>query len=161
VTVGLYAGSFDPPHVGHLSLIESAARWCSTLYVVVADNPNKQGALFTMAERQELLAASTAHLDNVVAREHAGLLVELGRTLEVDVLIRSMGKEQDLELGMAVANEASAGLRTLFLPPAAASHGVASSTIRATFLDAGAGAVEQWVPPPVFSALQSRSARVP
>jgi pantetheine-phosphate adenylyltransferase len=160
VTVGLYAGSFDPPHVGHLSLIESAARWCSTLYVVVAANPNKQGALFTMDERRELLEASTAHLDHVVALEHDGLLVDLAQTLDVDVLIRSMGKEQDLELGMAVANEASAGLRTLFLPPAAASHGVASSTIRATYLEAGADAVEQWVPPPVLAALQTRPAPV-
>ena len=158
VTIGLYAGSFDPPHLGHLSLIEVAARWCDTLYVVAAGNPNKAGALFDLEERRALLSEATRHLGNVIALTLGGLVAPLAASLGVDVLVRGMGKEQAIELQMAVANELVSGIPTVFLPPALETHGLSSRSVRAEHARAGPSAVATMVPPAVLLALVEKAA---
>jgi pantetheine-phosphate adenylyltransferase len=158
VTVGLYAGSFDPLHLGHVALITRAARWCETLYVVAAGNPAKRGGLFDRAERRRLIEQSCRHLPGVVALEHGGLLVRLAVDLDVDVLVRGAGKEQGAELQMAVANELAGGPTTVFLPPVGETEWISSSLVRA---ELGRGAIDDvatMVPPPVAAALRTYSA---
>ncbi|MBP3729023.1 MAG: adenylyltransferase/cytidyltransferase family protein, partial [Lachnospiraceae bacterium] len=46
----LYPGSFDPPTLGHLNLIQRAARIFDRVYVGVLVNPNKK-SLFSADER--------------------------------------------------------------------------------------------------------------
>jgi pantetheine-phosphate adenylyltransferase len=156
VTTGLYAGSFDPPHLGHLALIGSAARWCDPLYVVAVGNPRKGDGLFDLAERRELLAASTAPLPGVVPLQHAGLLVRLAADLDVDVLIRGIGKEQATEFEMAYANRIMSGIPTVFLRPDPATRDLSSRTVRAEFRRGGTRAVAGMVPDPVLVALAAR-----
>lgn len=160
MTVGLYAGSFDPLHLGHVGLIEVAASWCTTLYVVAAGNPDKVGALFKLPERRDLVAESVRHLPNVVALVHTGLVVDLAASLGVDVLIRGIGKEQAFEMEMVVANERMSGIPTAFVPPAAETHNFSSRLVRQQFVDRGAYAVAAMVPGPVFDALARRELSV-
>ncbi len=155
VTVGLYAGSFDPPQLGHLSLIDVAATWCETLYVVAAGNPDKHDGLFDLVARHELLEAATAHLPSVVALHHAGLVAPLAVQLGVDVLVRGMGKEQVFEFEMAAANRCMSGISTVFLPPEAATGTIASRAVREAFEAGGADAVASMVPEPVLAALRA------
>jgi pantetheine-phosphate adenylyltransferase len=161
VLVGMYAGSFDPPHLGHLSLITRAAAWCDTLYVVAAGNPAKVGRLLDLDERRRLLAASTRHLSPVVALAHHGLLVDLANELGVDVLIRSIGKEQRPEMEMAVANRFAGGPPTVFLAPIGDTVTISSSLVRAELERGGAGAIADLVPAPVAAALAARPGRPP
>ena len=160
VTVGMYAGSFDPPHLGHLALIGRAAAWCDTLYVVAAGNPSKPDRLLDLEERRGLLAASTRRLPGVIALAHPGLLVELAIDLGVDVLIRSIGKEQAPELQMAVANELAGGPPTVFLAPIGATWSISSSLVRAGLEREGVGAIADLVPDPVAAALARVAADV-
>jgi pantetheine-phosphate adenylyltransferase len=102
--MALYAGSFDPPHLGHLDLIERAAATFGQLVVVVATNPTKGSGLLAIEERTSLLHRITLHLDNVEVVKHEGLLVELVRTRGVDVIIRGIGREPLGELEMAEMN---------------------------------------------------------
>ena len=152
----MYAGSFDPPHLGHLSLITRAAAWCDTLYVVAAGNPAKATRLLDLAERRALLAASTRHLRGVVALDHAGLLVDLANERGVDVLIRSIGKEQRPEMEMAVANQLAGGPPTVFLAPLGDTAAISSSLVRAELARSGAAAIADLVPAPVAAALAAR-----
>ena len=108
--VGLYAGSFDPVHRGHVGLIEVAAGRIDRLFVVAAGNPAKAGALLSLAQRAQLISFATAHLSNVEALAHEGLVIDLARQLGVDVLVRSMGKEQKSELQMAATNDRLSGV---------------------------------------------------
>ena len=59
-----YPGSFDPPTLGHVDLIERAARLFDQVVVGVMINPDKK-SMFTTQERVDMLAECTAHLDNV------------------------------------------------------------------------------------------------
>lgn len=155
MTVGLYAGSFDPLHCGHLRLIESAARSLERLFVVAAGNAAKAGSLLSLEERARLIAQSTSHLPNVTALSHDGLIVDLARELGVDVLVRGMGKEQKSELQMAATNAALARLQTLFFAPAADTNHVSSRMVRERFRHEGIEGVRELVPAPVFDHLHS------
>ena len=42
MAVALYAGSFNPPTLGHLDIIERAASFADRLLVCVAYNPEKR-----------------------------------------------------------------------------------------------------------------------
>ena len=65
MTTVLYPGSFDPIHNGHIEIIEVASRLFDEVVVAAVRNPQKGTPLFTLEERQGLIAEATAHLDNV------------------------------------------------------------------------------------------------
>ena len=153
MAVGLYAGSFDPIHRGHVDLITIAASCLDRLFVVAAGNPDKPGAMLSLEQRRRGISLSTAHLPNVVALAHHGLIVDLARRLGADVLVRSMGKEQRVELQMAAANENLAGLQTLFFSPTSATAHISSRMVREQFRRDGADAIAELVPQPVVELL--------
>src|SRR5688572_18968369 len=62
--VGIYAGSFDPPTVGHLWMIEQAATLFDELIVALGVNPEKRNT-FTVEERLEMLSDCASRLRNV------------------------------------------------------------------------------------------------
>jgi len=130
MAAGLYAGSFDPIHRGHVELVEAAASCLDGLFVVAAGNPDKRGSLLSLDQRRQLIAVATEHLTNVEALAHAGLVVDLAQDLGVDVLVRSMGKEQRVEMQMAVTNTSLSGLHTIFFSPTAATAHISSRMIR-------------------------------
>lgn len=155
MTVGLYAGSFDPIHRGHVELIETAATCLDRLFVVAAGNPDKRGSLLSFEQRRQLITAATAHLPNVEALAHTGLVVDLARELGVDVLVRSMGKEQRIELQMAAANVNIAGAPTMFFAPTATTAHISSRGIRERIRGEGVDAVVDLVPEAVLKLLRA------
>ena len=56
VATALCPGSFDPVTIGHLDIIERTARHFDDVIVAVIRNPQKSQSLFTLEERQEMLA---------------------------------------------------------------------------------------------------------
>ena len=39
---GVYPGSFDPFTLGHIDIVERAAKFCDKLYIAVSENINKK-----------------------------------------------------------------------------------------------------------------------
>lgn len=153
VSIGVYAGSFDPLHVGHVGVIEDASCWLDRLYVVVAGNPAKGTGLLSMDERCRLVAASVGHLSNVDAMCHSGLIVEFAATLGAEVLVRASGRERDYEWVMSQTNQVLSGIKTVFVTPRWTTRGISSRWIRETLLTIGPDSVVDFVPPPVADAL--------
>ncbi|HEY1868308.1 MAG TPA: adenylyltransferase/cytidyltransferase family protein, partial [Candidatus Cybelea sp.] len=79
VTRAVYPGSFDPPTNGHLDVIERAARCFGELVVAIVVNPQKRAPMFSLEEREEMLNASVAGIDNVRVEHFRGLLADYVR----------------------------------------------------------------------------------
>ena len=159
MAIALYAGSFDPFHLGHLGLVETATAIFEKVYVAIAGNPDKAGALLPIDARVALIAESTPHLVDVEVVVCTGLVALYARSLGVDVLLRGIGKEQRREFEMAAANEATSGLPTVFLAPAGTTAHLSSSTIRQRFAEHGADAVRDLVPSAVWHELAKSDPR--
>ena len=71
----IYPGSFDPLTNGHLDIVQRAAKLFDTVIVAVANNAEKK-ALFTLAERVQLVQEAVAALPNVKVDSFTGLLVD-------------------------------------------------------------------------------------
>ncbi|MDQ7843577.1 MAG: pantetheine-phosphate adenylyltransferase [Armatimonadota bacterium] len=96
MTVGIYPGSFDPVHLGHLDVIVRAARVFDRLIVAVARNSEKEG-LFTPVERLEMLRSAVGDLRNVEVDAFDGLTVEYARARGAGVLVKGLRAVVDFE----------------------------------------------------------------
>jgi pantetheine-phosphate adenylyltransferase len=113
----IYPGSFDPLTSGHLDLIERGAVLFELLIVAVLQNPAK-AAVFTVAERMEMLREATRHLPNVEVDSFDGLLVRYAESKRATVVLRGIRAVSDYEyeLPMAHMNHRLApGVETVFL----------------------------------------------
>jgi pantetheine-phosphate adenylyltransferase len=135
--VGAYPGTFDPLHLGHLSIIRRALRLVDRLVVGVATNPSKS-PLFTLEERVATVTREAAALDGarpgrVEVVPFRGLAVAFAREHGAGVLVRGLrsGTDLDYEAQMAGMNAAMApDVETLFLLAEPALSPVASSLVR-------------------------------
>jgi pantetheine-phosphate adenylyltransferase len=159
VAIALIPGSFDPVTNGHLDIIERTAGHFDGLIVAVIRNPQKAQALFTLEERQEMLAEVTSHLDNVSIDFFKGLLVEFAKENGVSAIVKGLRavSDFDYELQMAQMNFQLSKIDTLFMPTSPRWSFLSSSLVRevARF----GGDVSTMVPPPVQKRLQERFAK--
>ncbi len=150
------AGTFDPITLGHLDVIERAARIFPRLIIAVATSPGKM-PLFSVAERLELVRQSTAHLEGVEVDSFDGLLVDFAETKDVRVIVRGLRAFSDFEheFQMALTNrKLRSKIETIFLMPKQDYSYVSSSNVR-TVASLG-GDISQFVPAPVQQALKGR-----
>ncbi len=94
--IGLYPGSFDPVHNGHLHLIARAAKMFDKLYVAVAGNPDKK-PLFSPEERLEILKEIFANDKKIEAITIDGLTVDAAVALGAGVIVRGLRLVSDFE----------------------------------------------------------------
>lgn len=157
--IALFAGSFDPPTLGHLDIIERAARLFDTLIVLAADNSAKT-TQFTGTQKASWLKEACAHLDNVQVVCASGLTIEQARRFHADVLIRSLrnGQDYDMEANIAWMNSMlEGGMETLFLCARPEHAFISSSNVRE--LLRYDQSIEALVPQTVFQSLQPHLAR--
>jgi pantetheine-phosphate adenylyltransferase len=132
MTLAVYPGSFDPVHLGHLDLIERAARVFDQVIVAVARNAEKEG-LFTPAERLEMLRQATRHLRNVEVDAFDGLTVEYARRRGAAVLLKGLRAVVDFEYELKQASmnaRLAPEIDTVFFMTAAPFYFLSSTLIR-------------------------------
>lgn len=89
MSLWIYPGSFDPITLGHVDVIERAARQCDELVVAVLVNISKKGA-FSVEERLELIKAAVAHIPNVKVDSFCGLQVDYVKAMKADAVVRGL-----------------------------------------------------------------------
>jgi pantetheine-phosphate adenylyltransferase len=152
----IYAGTFDPITLGHLDVVERAARIFPKLIVAVAATTGKN-TLFSQEERITLVEQSVKDLKNVTVTPFDGLLVEYARSQGVGVLIRGLRAFSDFEyeFQMALTNRRLApDIETLFLMPKQ-DYSFLSSTNVKQVASLG-GKVDEFVPEAVAKALSQK-----
>lgn len=114
---GLFAGTFDPPTLGHLNIIQRAAALCGTLCVGIAQNSAKGSPIFSAEQRLEMLKLITKDIPHVEIAIFQGLAVDFAKKQGVDFFIRGLRNCTDLEYEgqMAFTNRQIAGIETVFL----------------------------------------------
>jgi pantetheine-phosphate adenylyltransferase len=156
VATALCPGSFDPVTNGHLDIIERTARHFDDVIVAVIRNPQKTQSLFTLEERQAMLAEEIAHLENVRIEFFKGLLVEFAKDHGAESIVKGLRavSDFDYELQMAQMNQQLSGIDTFFISTSPQYSFLSSSLVRevARF----GGDVTGMVPPSVGTRLAER-----
>ncbi len=145
-SIAVYAGSFDPPTLGHLWMIREGAALFDELVLLLAVNPDKRGFL-PMEERARLLRAMADGVPGCVRVEvqQRGFLVDFARELGAQFLLRGVRNSVDLEYEKTMARMNSRmepGLRSVFLMPPPELEDISSSLVRG-FIGQPGG--ERWV----------------
>lgn len=128
----LYPGSFDPLTLGHLDLIERAARLFDGVIVAVLQNPGKTPA-FSLEQRLQQIRRSTDHLRGVEVGSFDGLTVEYARQSGAGVILRGLRAMSDFEFELQIAHtnhSLAPGVETLFLATAVQHSFLSSSVVK-------------------------------
>ena len=152
-------GSFDPPTLGHLDIIERTARVFDKVLVVVFSNPQKS-PLFTVDERLEMLRETTEAIPNVEVDFSNGLLSEyaLGRGAEVIVKGLRAISDFEVEFQMARMNKKLApSIETMFMMTSNDYSYLSSSIVKEVALLGGC--IRHLVPVTVATRLQQKLGR--
>ncbi|MGL6002447.1 MAG: pantetheine-phosphate adenylyltransferase [Plesiomonas sp.] len=155
VTV-IYPGTFDPITNGHLNLIQRAGRLFDHIVIAVAASPSKR-PLFDLDERVRLIQTVTADLPNVEVIGFNGLLIELAKTQQANVLLRGVRGVTDFDYEHQLANmnrRLMPELETVFLTPSEEWAFISSTLVREIALHGGD--VREFVPPAVATALTQK-----
>jgi len=89
--VAVLAGSFNPPHLGHLAMLEYLSKAHTKVYAVIGVNPNKTYAV-NPYQRQELLRAMLEErgLSNVEVVVYGGIIFHFAREVKASVMYRGI-----------------------------------------------------------------------
>ncbi len=104
--IGVYPGTFDPITNGHLDIIKRGSALFDKLYILVANNINKN-TLFTVEERIELIEHAVVELKNVEVVSSPLLTVEFAKSVHAVAMLRGLRMVSDFEyeLQMATLNK--------------------------------------------------------
>ncbi|MBQ7644857.1 MAG: pantetheine-phosphate adenylyltransferase [Spirochaetales bacterium] len=116
--VAMLPGSFDPPTIGHVDIIERCAALYDKIYVVIADNINKK-TLFSAQERKEMFREILKGHKNIEIEIWSGLVVDFAEKFDVGVIVRGVRAMNDfgyeLELAMTY-KQMLPEVEVLFIP---------------------------------------------
>ncbi len=104
--IGLYPGTFDPITLGHVDVIQRAARLVDHLIIGVAENAGK-APLFTLPQRTRIVSREMKALTKLPAtievRSFSNLLLHFAMECEADVIIRGLRAVSDFEYEFQMA----------------------------------------------------------
>jgi pantetheine-phosphate adenylyltransferase len=150
----VFPGSFDPPTLGHINLIERAAGIFGEVLVAVAENSQKK-SLFSAQERLSMLECLTAALPNVKVFTWPALMTDFMKQHSADILVRGIRGGADFAYEFEIScvyKGINPTIETVFIPTDPRFLMIRSSTVKelASFhVD-----VSGMVPPLVAEALK-------
>ena len=154
-TIGIYAGSFDPPTMGHAWMIRQGARLFDRFEVAVGFNPEKK-LVYPVEQRMAWLrqicpvGVGVGSFENKFLARYAG---DIGATH----LLRGIRNINDFLFEQGVRNinaDLNPTLATVFLMPPRDLADISSSVVRGMMGPEGwQDAVRQYVPECVWKSL--------
>ncbi len=152
---GFCCGTFDPITIGHVDVIERAAKLCDKLVVGVVVNYAKN-CYFSLEERKKLVEAAVSHIKNVEIVAFSEHLPTFVKNEGFDVIIRGLRNESDFdyEIGLAQLYDyfLKGSCETIFIMTKPEYSYISSTIVRQNF-ELGAD-VSGWVTPPVYKLMK-------
>ena len=115
--IGIYPGSFDPIHKGHIDIINRATKLVDKLFIAVADSPHKN-PMFNLDERREMIEQEFSKETGIEVIAFNNLLVDLADSLNAQLLIRGLRAVSDFEYEFQLAGmnrKLNNNIETIFL----------------------------------------------
>jgi pantetheine-phosphate adenylyltransferase len=157
--LAVYAGSFDPPTLGHLDLIERASALFSDVIVGIGRHPSRS-PLFSIDERVSLVSSVSAHLPNVKVEAFEGLLIDFCKAKQARVIVRGLRAATDFEYELQIAHanaDLDPDVDTVFLPTRTKNGFISASLVRE--IASHGGDVSRYAPNVVCEALVAKFAQ--
>lgn len=167
MTIGVYAGSFDPFTNGHLDIVKRSMSFCKTLYVALGYNASKKN-MFGNIERVDMVHDSISTeinfltSTNIKASYFSEMLVDYARKVGATVLIRGVRNTIDFEYETNLAHinkRLAPEIDTILLPTNPEFSIVSSSMVRE--LIAHKVDYSPFVPKVVYDYIQSTLTKSP
>ncbi|MDA7601137.1 pantetheine-phosphate adenylyltransferase [Gammaproteobacteria bacterium] len=152
----LYPGTFDPVTLGHIDLIERALHLFDEVTVAIATSESKT-PLFTLEERIEHIETIFEGNKRIKVIGFTGLVVDLAKEEESNILIRGLRAVSDFEYELQLANmnrAMSPDLESIFLTPKAKFSFLSSTLVRE--IASMGGEISSFVDPIIEDALKKR-----
>ncbi len=159
----IYAGSFDPPTLGHLWMIESGAALFDRLIVAIGTNTDKEYT-FSVGERIDMLRKlAKAHKNVRVESFENQFLVRYAKSARADYVIRGIRTEADFtyERDMRLINrDMEPDIETVFLMPPRELAEISSSFVKGLVgPDGWEEVVARYLPPAVYKKFIGKMGR--
>ncbi|MGI6173434.1 MAG: pantetheine-phosphate adenylyltransferase [Christensenellales bacterium] len=152
----IYPGSFDPPTVGHLDIIQRASRLFDEVWVIAMVNEKKR-PLFSPEERVGMLKTILRSLPNVRVDFSSRLLIEEYTSRGAQAILRGLRGTGDFlaEQPVSDAMLKMYGAETVFLK-AEPEHSYVSSSLVKEILRFG-GDISPLVPGEILSRIEAKT----
>jgi len=154
--IAVYPGSFDPVTLGHLDIINRAAKQYDRLIVAVLNNTSKT-PLFSVEERKELLRQVTKDVPNIEIDSFRDLTVRYLRSRDAQVIVRGIRSVTDFEYELQLAStnhQLDNEIETIFMMTNPKYSYLSSSIVKE--IVKFRGPVHDLVPPEVEEALRTK-----
>lgn len=128
----VFAGTFDPPTVGHEDIVKKCLNLFDEVVVALLVNPEKK-QLFSEEDRLRLLRAAFGGYARVRVVRYSGMLVDLMRQEGSRIYVRGLRNPSDYEYESAmdyVNTELYPDLITVYLPTRREHLAVSSGNVR-------------------------------
>jgi pantetheine-phosphate adenylyltransferase len=149
----IYAGSFDPITLGHVSVIERAFKLFDQVHIIIANNRAKSH-YFTLQQRTELVRVSVPaeYHDRMHIVPFEGVVANYINEQKIDVVIRGIRNATDLDyelrLEQFIRNTTEAD--TIYLSPYTPYMQTSSSLVRMFFQSKKYTLALNYMPPDAY-----------
>ncbi|MFI4966527.1 MAG: pantetheine-phosphate adenylyltransferase [Caulobacterales bacterium] len=160
--VGLYPGTFDPIHNGHIDLIGRAVKLVDKLVLGIAVNAGK-GPMFALEERVAIAEEAVEPLRSraeVIVLPFEGLTMHFAREVGASIIVRGLRAVADFEFEFqmtAMNQQLDREIETVFLMADPRHQAIASKLVKEIALLGGD--VTKFVSPSVKDRLLAKAGR--
>ena len=160
--IAVYPGTFDPVTYGHEDVVRRATQLFDRVIVAVAAGHHKKNALFTLAERLEMVREAAQAYPQVEVESYSGLLRDFVVAHGAKAVVRGLRAvtDFDYEFQLAGMNRSlMPDVETVFLTPSDKYQFISSSFVREIALLGGE--VDKFVSPTVLERLMAKVRSLP